>query len=252
MAGDGSSEDFPGGSCKHIYDRWSKRDSGTYWLSAFGNMKPERVLCDQVTSGGGWMLVWQFCYGWKGFGDSDVLTGKYSFWDTSSDDRYEGPQPRQECSALVLKHDEANGWCNIPEKRGDDNYFRASQQATSAYMEGALQYWYQGNFRDDFGIGWMGAAIPNGEKVVDKCTTSDGIPPEPMEPPPPWGDYNPGENNCGLGFDKANHGNYRGNCDTITNGYANCKWQNCHPSGATTGSSGGQFGSEQTQALWIK
>ena len=48
-------------------------------------MKPEKVLCDQNTAGGGWTLVWQFCYGWKGFGNDDVLTGKYSFWDTSSD-----------------------------------------------------------------------------------------------------------------------------------------------------------------------
>ncbi|XP_062512078.1 uncharacterized protein LOC134187908 isoform X2 [Corticium candelabrum] len=106
------------------------------------------------------------------------------------------------------------GWCNIANK----DAVPGQVQVTAAYHKGQLVYAYRGERNTELGKTWRGAILNNSSKIVDFCTNSNGVPPEPTS-----------DGYQGLTFDKSNPGVYTGNWDTdqYQKGYGDCRWENC-------------------------
>ena len=104
------------------------------------------------------------------------------------------------------------GWCNTPNK----DAVPGQVQVTAAYHNGQLVYAYRGDRHAELGKTWRGAILNNPIKIVDFCTRSNGVPPEPTD------------TYLGLAFDKVYPGVHTGNHDTIDSNHADCRWADCH------------------------
>jgi len=145
--------------------------------------------------GGGWTLVWQHSY----FEDLP-LTHNMTFFS----DHYKNCTTR------------ASGWCNIPNKA---RFSEATEQMIVAYHKETVVYAYKGLLNRNIDYNWSGAILLDFVKIVDKCTSNNGVQPAP-------------ENNLviGLTFDKVTPYNYKRNCDTYYGSFTSpndCRWANC-------------------------
>ena len=144
---------------------------------------------------GGWTLVWQHSY-------MEDLPLNLSMRYFSED-----------YTPCVTR---ASGWCNIPNKAR----FNPTEQMIVAYHKGTVVYAYKGLFNRNIDYNWSGAILLNFKKIVDNCSSNNGVQPAP-------------ENDIviGLTFDKISPYLYRGeNCDTYRGSFTNpndCRWENC-------------------------
>ena len=145
--------------------------------------------------GGGWTLVWQHSY-------MEDLPLNLSMRYFSED--------------YIPCVTRASGWCNIPNKAR----FNATEQMIVAYHKGTVVYAYKGLFNRNIDYDWSGAILLDFKKIVDKCSSNNGVQPAP-------------ENayTIGLTFDKRSPYGYSGsNCDTYQESFTNpvdCRWENC-------------------------
>ena len=144
--------------------------------------------------GGGWTLVWQHSY-------MEDLPLNLSMRYFSED-----------YTPYVTR---ASGWCNIPNKAR----FNPTEQMIIAYHKGTVVYAYKGLFNRNIDYNWSGAILLDFEKIVDKCTHSNGVQPAP-------------ENNVPIGIttDKHSPYNHKANCDTYKGTFTSpgdCRWENC-------------------------
>ncbi|EGD79059.1 hypothetical protein PTSG_02027 [Salpingoeca rosetta] len=189
----------PGSDCFTLKSLFNM-PTGTYWLDTPTGLV--QAYCDMDTDGGGWQLVWLHEY-------LHTLSpgGDMAFYSQAS----------QPCTGLDLS------WCNTPSKTQQ----RAVEQMTAAYHNGALQYAYKAHFNGLLDTDYLGGILHSpSTKLVDRCTSGNGIPPEPVSPDQT--DYAIG----GITFDKANAQKYNGNCDTDRyrqSSGQDCRWENCAP-----------------------
>ena len=157
-----------------------------------------QVHCDmEEIDGGGWTLVWQHSYM-----EDFPLSTKMTYYS----DYY------KPCTT------KASGWCNIPNKAR----FGATEQVICTYHRGTLVYCYASLFNRLIDDNWRGSILSGVDlrKIVDKCTSSNGVQPGP-------------ENAYAVGFtfDKKSPEAHRGeNCDTYRGSLSNpvdCRWENC-------------------------
>ena len=144
--------------------------------------------------GGGWTLVWQHSY-------KEDLPLNDSMRHFSED-----------YTPCVTR---ASGWCNIPNKAR----FNPTEQMIVAYHKGTVVYAYKGLFNRNIDYDWSGGILLDFEKIVDKCTHSNGVQPAPQN-----GLIN------GLVFDKQSPYDYKANCDTYKGSFmtpVDCRWGNC-------------------------
>ena len=147
--------------------------------------------------GGGWALVWQHSYL-----ENLPLSTKMIYYS----DYY------KPCTT------KASGWCNIPNKAR----FGATEQVICAYHSGTLVYCYASLFNRLIDYDWRGPILSEVDvrKIVDKCTSSNGVRPAP-------------ENAfaVGMSFDKHSPTTHNGeNCDTYRGSLGSpkeCRWENC-------------------------
>ena len=147
--------------------------------------------------GGGWTLVWQHSY----FEDLPLITDMAYF------STYHRP-----CSI------KASGWCNTPNKAR----FNPTEQMIVAYHRGTVVYAYASLFNRLIDTMWRGAILCKVDlrKIVDRCTSSNGVHPAP-------------ENAfvIGVTFDKKSPNIHAGeNCDTYRGSLthpSDCRWENC-------------------------
>ena len=88
-----------------------------------------------------------------------------------------------------------------------------------AYHKGTIVYAYKGLFNRNIDYNWSGTILLDFKKIVDKCTSYNGVQPTP-------------ENYLviGLTFDKKSPYNHKANCDTYGSSFKNprdCRWENC-------------------------
>ena len=166
--------------------------------------------------GGGWTLAWQHSY-------TEDLPLNHSMRYFSEDH--------------VPCVTRASGWCNIPNKAR----FNATEQMIVAYHKGTVVYAYKGLFNRNIDHDWSGAILLDSEKIVDKCTVSNGVQPAP-------------QNNfvIGLTFDKHSPYDYKVNCDTYRGSFTSpvdCRWANCQlPSSISSGHRNVQM----TSAIFVR
>ena len=67
----------------------------------------------------------------------------------------------------------ASGWCNIPNKAR----FNPTEQMIVAYHKGTVVYAYKGLFNRNIDYNWSGAILLDFKKIVDKCSTKNGVQP---------------------------------------------------------------------------
>ena len=144
--------------------------------------------------GGGWTLVWQHSY-------MENLPLKPAMRYFSED-----------YTPCVTR---ASGWCNIPNKAK----FNPTEQMIVAYHKGIVAYAYKGLFNLNIDYNWSGAILLDFVKIVDQCTSRNGVQPAP-------------ENKIAIGltFDKYTPYNYKANCDTYGGTFtspSDCRWENC-------------------------
>ena len=109
----------------------------------------------------------------------------------------------------------ASGWCNIPNKAR----FHPIEQMTVAYHKGTIVYAYKGIFNRNIDYNWSGGILLDFKKVVDKCSSSNGVQPAPQ---------NSGV--VGLTFDKHSPYDHKANYDTYWGSFSSPtdgRWENC-------------------------
>jgi len=92
---------------------------------------------------------------------------------------------------------QASGWCNIP------RFNEATEQMIVAYHKGTVVYAYKGLLNRNIDYNWSGTVLLNFVKIVDKCTSRNGVQPAPEN-----------RHVIGLTSDKASPYHYKRNCDT--------------------------------------
>jgi len=70
----------------------------------------------------------------------------------------------------------ASGWCNIPNKT---RFSEATEQMIVAYHKGIVVYAYKGLLNRNIDYNWSGAILLDFVKIVDKCTSGNGVQPTP-------------------------------------------------------------------------
>jgi hypothetical protein len=159
--------------------------------------KPFRIYCDFELRPNGCALVW-----------------KHSYLEvTPNDNMRTFSRFNKPCTDLSV------GWCNVADKDAIDG----AEQVTAAYHYKKVIYAYRGdrNFQLGKGTQWQGAILNNPVKIVDYCTSNNGVAPEPQ---------NGSHAKAGITFDKANPGEYVSHCDTDRYGSSSrrdCRWENC-------------------------
>ena len=134
------------------------------------------------------------------------------------------------------------GWCNIPNK----DRLNPTEMMTAAYHNKRLVYAYKGIFNKNLDWHWSGGILLDPKKVVDLCTSSSGVPPEPTIHHPIWG---------GLSFDKQRPHVYTGNCDVYRDRSGSlstpddCRWENCH---LPTSISSSSYQTQMTVAIYVR
>ena len=166
--------------------------------------------------GGGWTLVWQHSY-------MEDLPLNLSMTYFSGD--------------YIPCVTRASGWCNIPNKA----IFNPTEQMIVAYHKGTVVYAYKGLFNRNIDHNWSGAILLDFVKIVDKCTSQNGVQPAP-------------ENTIAIGltFDKASPYAYKFNCDTYGGTFTSpndCRWANCHLPSCVSSRSGGV---QMTVAIYVR
>jgi len=132
-------------------------------------------------------------------------------------------------------------WCNVPNKAS----FNPTEQMTVGYYKGTMVYAYKGFFNRNIDHHWTGAILLDAKKVIDKCTSSNGVPPAPSV-------HHSGI--FGLNFDKVTPTNHYVNCDTYHQGSTltnpiSCRWHDCHlPSSISSK----KYGTDMTMALFVR
>ena len=110
---------------------------------------------NNTLDGGGWMLVWQHSY----MEDLPLTTNMTFFSD------YYKP---------CTQH--ATGWCNIPNKAR----FNPTEQMIVAYHNKRVIYAYKGVFNRNIDYDWTGAILMVHSKIIDLCTSNNGVHPNPV------------------------------------------------------------------------
>ena len=105
--------------------------------------------------GGGWTLVWQHSY-------MEDLPLNLSMRYFSED-----------YTPCVTR---ASGWCNIPNKAR----FNPTEQMIVVYHKGTIVYAYKGLFNRNIDHNWSGAILLDFKKIVDKCSSDNGVQPAPQ------------------------------------------------------------------------
>eukprot|EP00118_Oscarella_pearsei_P020937 m.232156 g.232156 ORF g.232156 m.232156 type:complete len:240 (+) comp40075_c2_seq85:2691-3410(+) len=169
--------------------------SGMYWLQPNGWKSPFEIFCDFSLVERGCALIWKHSY--FEVKPSALMTTFSKF--------------NKPCFDL------STGWCNVGHKEA----IPGSEQMTVAYHNGRVGYAYKGDRNPLLGKEWKGGILNNAFKIVDHCTASNGVRPEPtiLSTGIP-----------GLTWDKHNPGVHTGNCDTdeYRKGKgSDCRWQNC-------------------------
>ena len=128
-----------------------------------------------TTDSGEWILVWQHSY------YEALPLSKNMFYFSGY---------YKSCNAF------ASGWCNIPNKK----CFNPTEQLFICYHKKTIVYAYKGIFNYNIDYDWSGGVLVNFKKIVDRCTSSNGIQPAPST--------HGGNLVLGLGFDKKSPYNY--------------------------------------------
>ena len=152
-----------------------------------------QVWCDMELDGGGWTLVWKHSY-------MEVLPLTQDM--THFSDYYKA------CVGLEV------GWCNVPGKAD----LKSQEMMLAAYHNTRVVYAYKGTFNRNVDSHWTGGILLNPQKIVDRCTVNNGVPPEPRSAIP------------GIAFDKTRPHIYAGNCDTYQGVFSSpgdCRWRDC-------------------------
>ena len=158
-----------------------------------------------TTDDGGWTLVWKHSY--------VEITSVTQNMDFNS----------SFYKACVNLGSGADGWCNIPNKAR----FEPDEMMIVAYHKGTVVYAYKGYFNRNIDYHWTGGILLEPKKIVDHCTSANGVAPEP--------DYAHGSPS--ITFDKYAPYKYTNNCDTIridgpppyrTRSNTDCRWENCN------------------------
>ena len=110
-------------------------------------------------------------------------------------------------------------WCNVANK----TRFNPTEQMIVAYHKGTIVFAYKGHFNRNIDYHGTGAVLLDAKKVVDQCTSSNGVPPAPSV-------HFSGI--FGLSFDKSSPTNHHCNCVTYGSGYTltnprECRWADC-------------------------
>ena len=117
------------------------------------------------------------------------------------------------------------GWCNIPKKA---DKFSPTEQMIVAYHNSHVVYAYKGLFNRNIDYHWNGGILLDFKKIVDKCTSSNGVQPAPAVYVIP-----------GITFDKTSPYNYYDNCDTLHGSLTSpgdCRWHDCRLPSSISGS----------------
>lgn len=182
------------------------------------------TFCDMDTDGGGWTMVWKHNYYEQA--DSDWEPKK--FYSTTL----------KACNKEPT--DSSLKWCNIPDKKLK---FSATEMMIAGYHNSHRVFAYKGGISDQIEQDWRAAIMPNPAKIEDKCSASNGSPPEPV-------DDATGHGIGGLTFDKTNPGNYVSNCDTDRyGGGGDCRWENCHLPSSISSTT---YHVQQTYAMFVR
>ena len=108
------------------------------------------------------------------------------------------------------------GWCNIPNK----TRFNPTEMMIAAYHKKTLVYAYKGIFNKNLDWHWSGGILLDPKKVVDLCSSYDGV------------QLQPHSSNSlgGLSFYKYSLYNYTANCEVYDGSLSSpgdCRWGNC-------------------------
>ena len=131
-----------------------------------------------------------------------------------------------------------HGWCNIPKKA---DKFSPTEQMIVAYHNSHVVYAYKGLFNRNIDYDWSGGILLDFKKIVDKCTTNNGVQPAPLAK------YIPG-----ISFDKRTPYNYSNNCDTLWGSLTNPtegRWYDCN---LPTSISGTRRFVQMTMAMFVR
>ena len=114
--------------------------------------------------------------------------------------------------------DLTDGWCNVPDKQ-PPGY---TEQMVAAYHNGTLVYAYRAPLNSQLGKTNYGAYLSTTNKVVDRCTRSNGDRPSIMA-------ISSGERPVlGISFDKHSPTDFNHHCDTDRLIYSgDCRWESC-------------------------
>ena len=156
-----------------------------------------QTYCERYLDGGGWYLVWKHSY---------LQVAVYDL-------------PLAATFSTVNKpcRDLSDGWCNVPDKQ----LYAATEQMIASYHKGTVIYAYKSPLNPDLGKTALGVNLmPGWSKVVDKCTTNEGV-----RPAASW--HRGRETVYGLAFDKTTPDDTNENCDTVSRGYSECRWYDC-------------------------
>ena len=130
------------------------------------------------------------------------------------------------------------GWCNVPKKA---DIFSPKEQMIVAYHNKHVVYAYKGLFNRNIDYDWTGGILLDFKKIVDKCTTHNGIQPAPLS------NYIPG-----ISFDKRSPYNYHHNCDTLWGSLTSpkeCRWHDCHLPPSISGT---KYNVQMTLAIFVR
>ena len=143
--------------------------------------------------GGGWTLVWKHSY-------MEVLPLTQDM--TYFSEYYKA------CVGLEM------GWCNLPGK----GHLEPQEMMLAAYHNKRVVYAYKGIFNRNVDSNWSGGILLNPQKVVDHCTSSNGVHPAPLL------------QISGITFDKLSPYLYSRDCDTMYGSFTTpveCRWYRC-------------------------
>ena len=106
------------------------------------------------------------------------------------------------------------GWCNLPGKA----HLEPQEMMVAAYHNKRVVYAYKGIFNRNVDSHWSGGILLNPQKVVDHCTLSNGVQPDPFL------------HIVGITFDKSAPYVHDRNCDTSYGSLTSpveCRWHQC-------------------------
>ena len=175
-----------------------------------------------TTGVGGWTLGWKHTY------------MKYSPLNTKMFYYSDYYQP-------CVKDASYEEWCNVPNKAS----FNPTEQMIAAYHKGTMVFTYEGYFNRNIDYHWTGTILLDVKKVLDLCTTCNGIPPASSIH---------GTGILGLTFDKYLPTIHYDNCNTYHKGstlthQTKCHWYNCQiPSSISNKRSG----TDMTMAIFVR